>query len=431
MPLKVSNIENVELLPSMANRHGFIAGATGTGKTVSLKLLAEHFSEIGVPVFLADVKGDISGMASVDLPVTFWDVYNETGVPFHSDVSRYSPLLLARLLSLSESQASILSIILCKFKDINTIPTLARLKQILVAVRDAETNFTKVSINTLIRKVETLQAEGVDIFFEGTALDINDLFKVKDGKGVINILDATKLIHKPELYATSLMWLLQEMYETLPEVGDLEKPKMVFFFDEAHLLFIDSPNILIKTIEKIIRLIRSKGVGVYFITQSPRDIPDNVLAQLGNRIQHALRVYTPKEFQSVKVVAATFRVNPEFSTEKAITQLGTGEALVSFLDEKGAPSIVERVKILPPESLNYGVVEAEQRKKINEEESNAILNEKYSKSNIVVTKEEKIDIWGDIWGGLVVLSNLCLLFIIALLKLGEFLLYNGSSKRRR
>lgn len=429
--MKLTNLEHVELLPKMANRHGFITGATGTGKTVALKLMAEHFSEIGVPVFLADVKGDISGMASVDLPVTFWDVYNETGVPFHSDVSRYSPLLLARLLSLSESQASILSIILYRFKDINTIPTLARLKQILVAVRDAETNFTKVSINTLIRKVETLQVEGGDIFFEGTALDINDLFKVKDGKGVINILDATKLIHKPELYATSLMWLLQEMYETLPEVGDLEKPKMVFFFDEAHLLFVDSPKILIKTIEKIIRLIRSKGVGVYFITQSPKDIPDNVLAQLGNRIQHALRAYTPKEMQAVKTAATTFRENISFSTEDTITQLGTGEALVSFLDIKGAPTMVERVKINAPISLKEGVIDEEVRKVINENEP---LNEKYLTSIIICdssTEEKTAFDWNRFWEGITALSYFLLIVLAGIMKLFEFLLGSNTSRRRR
>ena len=429
--MKISNNEKVEFLPNMANRHGFIAGATGTGKTVSLKLLAEQFSEIGVPVFLADVKGDISGMASVNLPVTFWDVYNETGVPFHSDVSRYSPLLLARLLSLSESQASILSIILYKFKDINTIPTLARLKQILVAVRDAETNFTKVSINTLIRKVETLQVEGGDMFFEGTALDINDLFKVKDGKGVINILDATKLIHKPELYATSLMWLLQEMYETLPEVGDLEKPKMVFFFDEAHLLFVDSPKILIKTIEKIIRLIRSKGVGVYFITQSPKDIPDNVLAQLGNRIQHALRAYTPKEMQAVKTAATTFRENINFSTEETITQLGTGEALVSLLDTKGAPTMVEKVKINAPISLKGGVIDEEVRKVINENEP---LNEKYLTSIIICdnnTEEKTAFDWGKIWEGVMAINYFLIIVLAGIMKLFECVLGGNTGRRRR
>lgn len=426
MPLKVSNLEHVELLPNMANRHGFIAGATGTGKTVSLKLLAEQFSELGVPVFLADVKGDISGLGNTDFPVTFWDVYNETGVPFHSQVSRFSPILLARLLQLSESQASILSIIL--YGHVGEITTLQHLRCLLQEAVTTESTFSKVSINALIRKVQTLQMEGGDIFFEGVTLDINDLFRTENGKGVINILDATKLIHKPELYATSLMWLLQEMYESLPEEGDLEKPKMVFFFDEAHLLFTDSPRILIKTIEKIIRLIRSKGVGVYFITQSPRDIPDNVLAQLGNRVQHALRAYTPKELQAVKVAASTFRANPKFKTEDVITGLGTGEALVSFLDIRGAPTIVEKVKINAPISIDEGVIDPQEREAINEAE---ILNEKYILPTIVYEEvRQKLD-WGAIWDALVLIAYFWLAFIGCFIKFAEIVMGGSSTKRRR
>ena len=290
-----------------------------------------------------------------------------------------------------------------------------------------ESSYPKVSVNALIRKIRTLEIEGGDIFFEGTAIDIYDLFTVKEGFGVINILDATKLIHKPELYATSIMSILQGIYEKLPEVGDVDKPKLVFFFDEAHLLFTDCPKILLKTIERIIRLIRSKGVGVYFITQSPKDIPDNILGQLGNRVQHALRAYTPKEFHAVKIAAQTFRTNPAFDTEKAITQLGTGEALVSFLDAKGAPTIVERVKIIAPESLHHGVMDPEIREQINDDE---ILNEKYLTS--IITKEQNVTVEGkDVWGIVTMFANIWLLLMFGLLKLGEAIICEGGRKGRR
>lgn len=422
----LTNNDSIELLPRMANRHGFIAGATGTGKTVTLKLMAEKFSEIGVPVFLADIKGDLAGLGMSKYPVTFWDSYNETGVPFHNDVYNFSSMLLAKLLALSESQASILAIIMHEYQ--GEVHTLEDLRRVLTQALQKEGGHPKVSVNALIRKIRTLEIEGGDIFFEGTAIDINDLFTVKEGLGVINILDATKLIHKPELYATSVMSILQGIYEKLPEVGDMDKPKLVFFFDEAHLLFTDCPKILLKTIERIIRLIRSKGVGVYFITQSPKDILDPILAQLGNRIQHALRAYTPKEFHAVKIAAQTFRTNPAFDTEKAITQLGIGEALVSFLDAKGAPSVVERVKILQPESMKYGVIDKQIREDIN---NNEILNEKYLTS--IITKEQNVTVEGkyDVWKIVTMFANIWLLLMFGLLKLGEAIIYDGGRKGRR
>lgn len=421
----LTNNDSIELLPRMANRHGFIAGATGTGKTVTLKLMAEKFSEIGVPVFLADIKGDLAGLGMSKYPVTFWDAYNETGVPFHNDVYNFSSMLLAKLLALSESQASILAIIMHEYQ--GEVHTLEDLRKVLTQALQKEGGHPKVSVNALIRKIRTLEIEGGDIFFEGTAIDINDLFTVKEGLGVINILDATKLIHKPELYATSIMSILQGIYEKLPEVGDIDKPKLVFFFDEAHLLFTDCPKILLKTIERIIRLIRSKGVGVYFITQSPKDIPDPILAQLGNRIQHALRAYTPKEFHAVKIAAQTFRAN-SFNTEEVITQLGIGEALVSFLDAKGAPSVVERVKILQPESMKYGVIDKQIREDIN---NNEILNEKYLTS--IITKEQNVTVEGkyDVWKIVTMFANIWLFLMFGLLKLGEAIIYDGGRKGRR
>ena len=421
----LTNNDSIELLPRMANRHGFIAGATGTGKTVTLKLMAEKFSEIGVPVFLADIKGDIAGLGMSKYPVTFWDAYNETGVPFHTDVNSFTPMLLSKLLNLSESQASILAIIMHEYQ--GEVHTLEDLRRVLTQALQKERGHPKVSVNALIRKIQTLEIEGGDIFFKGTAIDINDLFMVKEGLGVINILDATKLIHKPELYATSIMSILQGIYEKLPEVGDMDKPKLVFFFDEAHLLFTDCPKILLKTIERIIRLIRSKGVGVYFITQSPKDIPDSILAQLGNRIQHALRAYTPKEFHAVKIAAQTFRAN-SFNTEEVITQLGIGEALVSFLDDKGAPSVVERVKILQPESMKYGVIDKQIREDIN---NNEILNEKYLTS--IITKEQNVTVEGkyDVWKIVTMFANIWLFLMFGLFKLGEAIIYDGGRKGRR
>lgn len=367
--MRLSNVTKTELLPKMANRHGFIAGATGTGKTVSLKLLAEQFSEMGVPVFLSDVKGDLSGMASGECPVEFWDVYSQTGIPFHSKICAYPPILLSKLLTLSETQTSILSILL-NLEGVEKIVDLNLLKKVLinlVNLTDVDERIvehfgylSKISITTLVRKIQAFQSMGGDQFFSGIQLDIQDLFKVKNGKGVINILDATRLMNNPNLYTTSLLWLLNEMYTTLSEVGDMEKPKMVFFFDEAHLLFNDCPKVLLKTIERIIKLVRSKGVGVYFITQSPKDIPESVLAQLGNRIQHALRAYTPKEFQAVKIAAKTFRASSDFDTEEEIMQLKIGEALISMLDEHGAPTVVEKVKINRPSNM-LGVFPTEKR----------------------------------------------------------------------
>ena len=369
------------LLPQMANRHGLIAGATGTGKTVSLKVLAEGFSNMGVPVFLADVKGDLAGMVEVgqhsdgiakrlvqcgvpsfqycDFPAVFWDVYGKQGHPVRATVSEMGPTLLARMLGLNDTQAGVLSILfriaddegmlLLDLKDLK-----AMLAYIGENARDYTLDYGNISsatVGAIQRAVGVLEDEGGELFFGEPALNIADWMQVSgEGKGVINILAASELFQRPKMYSTFLLWMLSELYELLPEAGDLDKPRMVFFFDEAHLLFNDCPPALLEKLEQVVRLIRSKAVGVYFITQNPCDIPMSILGQLGNRIQHALRAYTPLDQKAVRTAAQTFRANPAFDTEEAITQLKTGEALVSFLDEDGAPGVVQRATILPPQS---------------------------------------------------------------------------------
>ncbi|MBN1776593.1 MAG: DUF853 family protein [Clostridiales bacterium] len=373
--------EPVCLEPKMANRHGLIAGATGTGKTVTLKVMAEGFSAMGVPVFLSDIKGDLSGMirpgentdalasrliaTGVDrfsfeaFPAEFWDVYGEQGHPVRTTVSEMGPLLLARLLSLNETQAGVLSILFRIADDENMLLLdLKDLKAMLVyAGENAERytlnygNIAKATVGAIQRAVAVLEDQGGDRFFGEPALEITDwLRQDEEGRGVINILACDKLFRNPLMYSTFLLWMLSELYETLPEQGDQDKPRIVFFFDEAHLLFNNCPKVLLDKIEQIVRLIRSKGVGVYFVTHNPVDVPMNVLGQLGNRVQHAMRAFTPVDLKGVKVAAETFRQNPALDTEEVITKLSTGEALLSFLDEKGAPAVVARALILPPQS---------------------------------------------------------------------------------
>jgi DNA helicase HerA-like ATPase len=379
--IAINDKAEVCLIPKMANRHGLITGATGTGKTVTLQTLSETFSEMGVPVFAADMKGDLSGVAKIGgnkesvnkrvdgynlkekgfeykaYPVRFWDVFGEQGHPVRTTVTSMGPLLLERLLGLNETQGAILTMAF-KIADDNNllILDLKDLQKMLQFIGDNRSEFTTkygnispASIGAIQRGLMRLESEGADKFFGEPDLEITDFIQTEQGKGVINILAADKLMKSPRVYTTFLLWLLDDLYETLPEVGDLEKPKLVFFFDEAHLLFNDMPNSLLEKVEQIVRLIRSKGVGVYFCTQNPADIPQSILGQLGNRVQHALRAYTPNDQKAVKVAANTFRANPGFNTEEVITQLNTGEALVSFLDEKGALQVVERANILPPQ----------------------------------------------------------------------------------
>ena len=373
--------KNVYIEPSMANRHGLIAGASGTGKTITLKVMAESFSSLGVPVFLADIKGDLSGMCQEGLdnegmqkrikrfgidtwsycsfPTRFWDIFGEQGHPIRVTVSDMGPTLLARLLELSDVQSGVLDIVF-RIADDNglLLIDMKDLRSMLQYIGDNRKDFiteygniSTQSIGAIQRSLLRLEDEGGNLFFGEPALDIFDWISTDyTGRGFINILTSTKLVHSPLLYATFLLWMLSELFEKLPEVGDLDKPRMVFFFDEAHLLFKDAPKALVSKIEQIVKLIRSKGVGVYFISQSPSDIPDEVLAQLSNRVQHALRAYTPAELKAVKVAAQTFRENPNFKTEDVICELGVGEALVSFLDDQGIPGIVERAFILPPQS---------------------------------------------------------------------------------
>ena len=382
----------VYLLPQMANRHGLIAGATGTGKTVSLKVLAEGFSAMGVPVFLSDIKGDLSGVVRPGehsdglaerlahcgvssfqyqaFPTVFWDVYGEQGHPVRATVSEMGPLLLSRMLGLNDTQTGVMNILFRVADDEGMLLLdIKDLKAMLAYLGENARNYTleygNVSVATIgaiQRAVAVLEDQGGDQFFGEPALNIADWMQLDDeGKGVINILAADKLFRNPTMYSTFLLWMLSELYELLPEQGDSDKPRMVFFFDEAHLLFNNCPKSLLEKIEQVVRLIRSKGVGVYFITQSPADIPMTILGQLGNRIQHALRAYTPLDQKAVKVAAQTFRTNPAFDTEEAITLLKTGEALVSFLDEDGAPGVVDRATILPPQSF-MSAIDAELRK---------------------------------------------------------------------
>ncbi len=397
----VGTAENgpVRLLPNMANRHGLIAGATGTGKTVSLKVLAESFSDMGVPVFLSDIKSDLSGMVKPGelseaigkrlngcgvpegafefhaYPSIFWDVYGEQGHPIRATVENMGPLLLSRMLGLNETQSGVMNILFRVAREIQyPLVNITDLKYMLVYVGEHAKEYTlkygnvsSASVGAIQRAVAVLEDQGGDTFFGEPAIDIRDWIQTDpfSGKGRINILSADKLFNNPTMYSTFLLWMLTGLYDLLPEAGDLEKPRIVFFFDEAHLLFNNCSKALMEKIEQVVRLIRSKGVGVYFITQSPADIPMTILGQLGNRIQHALRAYTPLDQKAVKVAAQTFRTNPAFDTEEAITTLKTGEALVSFLDEHGAPGVVERATILPPQSY-MGAITEEERRRINE-----------------------------------------------------------------
>ncbi|EML9986886.1 MULTISPECIES: helicase HerA-like C-terminal domain-containing protein [Citrobacter] len=397
-PLLIARTPDTELflLPGMANRHGLITGATGTGKTVTLQKLAESLSEIGVPVFMADVKGDLTGIAAEGQafekllarlknigitdwqphsnPVVLWDIFGEKGHPVRATVSDLGPLLLARLLNLNEVQSGVLNIIfriaddqgllLLDFKDLRAITQY--IGDNAKSFQNQYGNISSASVGAIQRGLLTLEQQGATHFFGEPMLDIKDWMRTDaSGKGIINILSAEKLYQMPKLYAASLLWMLSELYEQLPEAGDLEKPKLVFFFDEAHLLFNDAPQVLLDKIEQVIRLIRSKGVGVWFVSQNPADIPDNVLGQLGNRVQHALRAFTPKDQKAVKTAAQTMRANPAFDTEKAIQELGTGEALVSFLDAKGSPSLVERAMVIAPCSRMGPVTDDERNGLIN------------------------------------------------------------------
>ncbi len=382
------------LLPKMANRHGLVAGATGTGKTVSLQVMAESLSRIGVPVFMADVKGDLAGVsrpgtatpkiqerisllklgdyAFEGSPVTFWDIFGEQGHPVRTTVSDMGPLLLSRLLNLNDVQTGVLSIAfriaddnglhLLDFKDLRAMAQFTG-----DHADEFETEYGRVSpasIGSIQRGLLTLEDQGADKFFGEPGLELDDLIQTDgSGRGMINILAADKLMLTPRAYSTFLLWLMAELFERLPEVGDVDKPRLVFFFDEAHLLFTDTPPVLLEKIEQVVRLIRSKGVGVYFVTQNPLDIPDVILGQLGNRVQHALRAFTPRDQKAVRSAAETFRQNPKIDVETAITQLGVGEALVSFLDEKGQPGIVERAFVLPPHS-RIGSIMPEERQAI-------------------------------------------------------------------
>jgi DNA helicase HerA-like ATPase len=385
------------LLPQMANRHGLIAGATGTGKTVTLQVIAEGFSRIGVPSFMADVKGDLSGISRpgtetpkiserlqklglaefsfAGSPVTFWDVFGEQGHPVRATVSEMGPLLLSRLLNLNETQTGVLTLVF-RIADDNglLLLDLKDLRSIVQYVGDNARQFTTqygnistASIGAIQRGLLTLEEQRGDSFFGEPALNLDDLIRTDDnGRGMVNILTADRLMQSPKAYATFLLWLMSELFERLPEIGDPERPKLVFFFDEAHLLFNDIPQALEEKIEQVVRLIRSKGVGVYFISQNPLDIPDIVLGQMGNRVQHALRAFTPRDQRAVKAVAETFRTNPRLNVESTITELGVGEGLVSFLDEKGRPGIVERALICPPHSQIGPVNEGERQQIISQ-----------------------------------------------------------------
>jgi uncharacterized protein len=380
-----------ELLPALANRHGLITGATGTGKTVTLQTLAQGFSRIGVPVFMADVKGDLTGISqagqvseklaailkdraldtptSQACPTALWDVFGEQGHPVRATISDMGPLLLARMLNLNETQTGVLNLVF-KIADDGglLLLDLKDLRAMLQQVGDNASQFTTeygnisaASVGAIQRGLLQIESQGGDQFFGEPMLNISDFMQTVDGQGVVNVLAADKLLNSPRLYATFLLWLLSELFETLPEVGDLEQPKLVFFFDEAHLLFNEAPKVLIERIELVVRLVRSKGVGVYFVTQNPLDIPDSVLAQLGNRVQHALRAFTPRDQKAVKATAQTMRQKPGLDIETAITELAVGEALVSFLDSKGRPCETERVYVLPPGS-QIGPINAAQRK---------------------------------------------------------------------
>lgn len=405
----------ISICGKMANRHGLIAGATGTGKTVTLQVLAETFSQAGVPCFMADMKGDLSGISQTGAlsgfiekrcsefgiespefgpcPVRFFDVYGEQGHPMRTTVSNMGPQLLSRLLQLNETQEGILNIVfriaddrgllLLDLKDLRSM--LNYVAENAKQYTASYGNITAQSVGAIQRALLTLENQGADKFFAEPSFDIYDLLQCEQGKGVMNVLAADKLMLQPKLYSTFLLWLLTELYAQLPEVGDMDLPKLVFFFDEAHMLFDETSKALVDKIEQVVRLIRSKGVGVYFVTQSPTDIPEDILGQLGNRVQHALRAFTPKDQKAVKTAAETFRENPAFKTADAIMELGTGEALVSFLDEKGAPSVVERAKILFPLSQIGAVTEGQRGQIINQ-------SRLYGKYDKVIDRESAFEV---------------------------------------
>ncbi|OQW68062.1 MAG: ATP-binding protein [Proteobacteria bacterium ST_bin12] len=447
-PIRIAKAEHfLNIIPKMANRHGLIAGATGTGKTVTLQTLAEGFSAIGIPVFMADVKDDLAGMsqagggnARVDArvaqlgmegfkpqasSVTLWDVFGEKGHPVRTTIAEMGPLLLARLLNLNDVQAGVINAIfkiaddkgwlLLDLKDLRAMSQHAA--ENAAEYQTSYGNISAASVGALQRSLLQLETEGGDLLFGEPALNLDDLIQTdSQGRGVINILASEKLYNSPRVYATLLLWLLSELFEKLPEVGDLDKPKLVFFFDEAHLLFTDAPTALLQKIEQVVRLIRSKGVGVYFVSQNPLDIPDIVLGQLGNRVQHALRAFTPRDQKAVKSAAETFRSNPKVDVATAITELGVGEALVSFLDEKGIPSPVERALVCPPQSRIGAITDAERaaviasssikgfyEKQVDRESAYEILKVRASESakasEIEAEEEDKGFDWGSVLGG--------------------------------
>lgn len=407
--IKIAKSQNKDIVMYLnkLNRHGIIAGATGTGKTITLKVLTEQLSKSGVPVFLADIKGDLATLSksgnlegkvaervssmglddfnNQSFPVRLWDVFGDNGHPVRATISEMGPLLLSRLLELNETQSGILNIafrvaddngwLLIDMKDLKSL--LQHLAENTGEYTTKYGNITKQSIGAIQRSLLTLEDQGGDKFFGEPAIDLNDFMQLdSSGKGMINILMAQKLFGSPKLYSTFLLWLLSELFEVLPEVGDLDKPKMVFFFDEAHLLFDGAPKAFVEKVEQVVRLIRSKGVGIYFVTQNPVDIPENILGQLGNRVQHALRAYTPKEIKAVKLASSTFRVNPEVDTATALTELKVGEALISCLNEDGQPEIVERAFVRPPESFIGAVSDDEYSSLIN----NSPMESKYRNS---------------------------------------------------
>ena len=443
-PIRVAKAESfLYLLPKMANRHGLIAGATGTGKTVTLQSMAEGFSALGVPIFMADVKGDLAGMSQagggnpkVDArvaqlgltdfrpqayPVTFWDVFGKKGHPVRTTIAEMGPLLLARLLNLNDVQGGVINSIfkiaddkgwlLLDLKDLRAMAQHAA--ENATEYQTAYGNISAASVGALQRSLLQIETEGGDQLFGEPALNLDDLMQTDaQGHGVINILASDQLFNSPRVYATLLLWLLSDLYEKLPEVGDLEKPKLVFFFDEAHLLFTDAPPVLMQKIEQVIRLVRSKGVGVYFVSQNPLDIPDIVLGQLGNRVQHALRAFTPRDQKAVKSAAETFRVNPKVDVATAITELGVGEALVSFLDEKGIPTPVERAFIIPPQSRIGPVTDAERvivmqqslvagvyEKQVDRESAYEVLTARAAQSAPQAEEGKGFD-WGGALGGI-------------------------------
>ena len=386
---------SLEILPAMANRHGLVTGATGTGKTVSLQVMAESMSALGVPVFITDIKGDVSGIAKagsdspgirkrVDgmglakrgfsfqgCPVCFWDIFGRDGHPLRTTISEMGPVLISRILDLNDTQSGTLQLIfriaddngllLLDFKDLRKMTEFVAIKENRSQFSQAYGNLAPATLGAIQRGLLTLEEQGADAFFGEPGLDIGDLMRRSpDGKGIVNIMASDRLMQSPRVYAAFLLWLMSELFEQIPEAGDLDRPKLVLFFDEAHLLFSNAPKALLEKIEQVVRLIRSKGVGIFFITQNPADIPETVLAQLGNRVQHALRAYTPKEQKAVRAAAEAFRPNPAFKTEDAITALGVGEALVSLLDAKGVPGVVERASMLPPES-QIGPVTGDER----------------------------------------------------------------------